>query len=129
MITEDMKVAMQGIIPSVISTCDANGIPNVAMISQAYYVDEDHVAISNQFFNKTIRNIQVIPKACLIVQNPIDRSHWKLNIEYSHSETDSELFEQMEMQLEAIASMVGMEDVFKLKAAVVFKVLSVQFSF
>jgi hypothetical protein len=35
----------------------------------------------------------------------------------------------MEMQLEAIASMVGMEDVFKLKAAVVFKVLSVQFSF
>jgi hypothetical protein len=50
---------------------------------------------------------------------------WVLDLKYSHSETESDLFEQMEMQLEAIASMQGMEDVFKLKAAEVFTLLSV----
>ena len=32
----------------------------------------------------------------------------------------------MEMQLEAIASMTGMQDIFKLEAAYVFRVLSVK---
>ncbi len=126
MITEEMKVAMQGIIPSIIATCDADGMPNTTVISQTYYVDESHVAISHQFFNKTIRNIRVIPKACLLITEPEEGNQWKMQVEYSHSESEGELFEQMSMQLEAIASMVGMEDVFELKAAEIFRVLSVE---
>ncbi len=126
MITEEMKVAMQGIIPSIIGTCDAEGMPNTTVISQTYYVDEVHVAISHQFFNKTIRNIRVIPKACLLITDPEEGNQWKLQLEFSHSESEGDLFEQMSMQLEAIASMVGMEDVFELKAAEIFKVMSVQ---
>lgn len=126
MITEEMKVAMQGMVPSVIATCDADGIPNVTLISQTYYVDTQHVAISHQFFNKTIRNIQEVPTACVLIQHPEAAVHWVLQLTYSHSETDGDLFEQMSMQLEAIASMVGMEDVFKLEAAEVFRVLSVE---
>ncbi len=117
---------MQGIIPSIIGTCDAEGMPNTTVISQTYYVDEVHVAISHQFFNKTIRNIRVIPKACLLITDPEEGNQWKLQLEFSHSESEGDLFEQMSMQLEAIASMVGMEDVFELKAAEIFKVMSVQ---
>jgi predicted pyridoxine 5'-phosphate oxidase superfamily flavin-nucleotide-binding protein len=127
MITDDMKIAMQGMIPSVIATCDAEGIPNTTVISQTYYVDAHHIAISHQFFNKTIRNIQVIPKACLLITNPESGNQWKMQIEYSHSETEGNLFDQMSMQLEAIASMIGMEGIFVLKAAEVFKVNSVEF--
>ena len=50
----------------------------------------------------------------------------KADLKYSHSETDGDLFDEMEMQLEAIASMQGREDVFKLKAAEVFTVLAVE---
>jgi len=127
MITEEMKVALQGMIPSVIATCDAEGMPNTTVISQAYYVDEEHVAISHQFFSKTIRNIRINPKACLVITNPEQGNQWKMQLEYSHSESEGQLFEQMSMQLEAIASMVGLEDVFELKAAEVFNVLSVEF--
>jgi len=125
MISEEMKTAMKGIIPSTMSTCNSGGVPNISYISQLYYVDENHVAISNQFFNKTIRNIRENPLACVNIVSPEDFSMWVLDLKYSHSETESDLFEQMEMQLEAIASMQGMEDVFKLKAAEVFTLLSV----
>ena len=127
MITEEMRVAMQGMIPSVIATCDAEGIPNTTIISQAYYVDEAHIAISHQFFSKTIRNIRINPKACLVMTNPEEGNQWKMQLEYTHSESEGELFDQMSMQLEAIASMVGMEDVFELKAAEIFNVISVEF--
>ncbi len=125
MISEEMKIAMKGIIPSTMATCNLEGVPNISYISQLYYVDENHVAISNQFFNKTIRNIQENPLACVNIVSPEDFSMWVLDLKYSHSETESDLFEQMEMQLEAIASMQGMEDVFKLKAAEVFTLLFV----
>ena len=125
MISEEMKIAMKGIVPSTMSTCNLEGVPNISYISQLYYVDQNHVAISNQFFNKTIRNIQENPLACVNIVSPEDFSMWVLDLKYSHSETESDLFEQMEMQLEAIASMQGMEDVFKLKAAEVFTVLSI----
>ena len=125
MISEEMKIAMKGIVPSTMSTCNLEGVPNISYISQLYYVDQNHVAISNQFFNKTIRNIRENPLACVNIVSPEDFSMWVLDLKYSHSETESDLFEQMEMQLEAIASMQGMEDVFKLKAAEVFTLLSV----
>ena len=126
MITEEMKGALQGLIPSTIATCDEEGMPNTTLISQAYFVDEEHVALSHQFFNKTIRNIRVVPKACLLIKDPEFGDQWKLQLTYSHSETEGELFDEMSMQLEAIASMCGMENVFELKSAEIFRVISVE---
>jgi flavin reductase (DIM6/NTAB) family NADH-FMN oxidoreductase RutF len=126
MITEDMKMAMKGIVPSAIVTSNSEGVPNISYISQIYYVDENHVAVSHQFFNKTIRNIKENPFACVNLLSPDDFYMWNVDLEYSHSETEGDLFDEMEMQLEAIASMQGMEDVFKLKAAEVFTVLAVK---
>jgi hypothetical protein len=126
MITEEMKIAMQGILPSLIATCDAEGIPNVVAISQTYFVDKDHVAISHQFFNKTIRNLQTNPNVCLAILHPFEPRTWVLQATHSHTEKEGELFDQMFMQLEAIASMIGMEGVFKLHAAEIFKINSVE---
>lgn len=126
MIKEEMKPALQGIVPSCIVTCSKDGIPNATYISQVYYVDEEHVALSHQFFNKSIRNIRENPKASVNIVSPEDFSMWKLDLQYSHSENEGELYDQMSLQLEAIASMTGMEDVFKLKSAEVFKIIAVQ---
>ena len=65
------------------------------------------------------------PRASANILSPEGFTQWILDLEYSRTETEGDLFEQMSMQLEAIASMCGMEDVFRLKAAEVFKLLSV----
>lgn len=122
MITEELLPCMQGFLPSTIITVDADGVPNTTVISQTYYVDEEHVALSNQFFNKTVRNYRANPKACVILLDPRNYEAWLLEITHLRSEVEGPLFDQMEMQLEAIASMCGMEDVFSLQSAEVFKV-------
>ena len=38
--------------PSWITSCSKDGEPNTTVISQIWYVDEKHVALSFQFFNK-----------------------------------------------------------------------------
>ena len=125
-ITEHMRGAMQGIIPSMIVTASKEGVPNIAYISQVFYVDDKHVALSHQFFNKSIRNLHENPYVCANIVNPDDCKTWKLNLAFSHSETEGELFEGMRAQLEAIASMMGLEDVFSLKAAEVFSIVDIE---
>ena len=126
MITPDMHPAMQGVFPSVIVTCNKAGEPNTTTISQVFFVDETHVALSFQFFNKTIRNVRENPKATVQIMCPQTLLAWSLEVEFDHSETEGELFEQMDMQLEAIASMSGMSGIFKLQGADVYRVKSVQ---
>src|SRR5688500_7573641 len=123
---EEIKPAMQGMVPSMIVTSSLDGIPNITFISQVYYVDPEHVALSFQFFNKTIRNIRENPYAFVNVVDPSVSFAWDLELKYHHSETEGPVFDQMDMQLEAIASMTGMSDIFKLKAADIYEVLSVE---
>jgi hypothetical protein len=47
-----------------------------------------------------------------------------LQLEYTHSETKGPIFDEMDMQIEAIASASGMSGVFKLKAADIYRVRS-----
>jgi hypothetical protein len=125
MISDEMKPAMQGMVPSTIITCSSDGTPNATVISQVYYVDELHVGISFQFFNKTIRNVRENPHASVTIIHPMTCENWTLDIEYIRSETTGEVFDTMDMQLEAFASMAGMSHVFKLKAADIYRVKSV----
>ena len=125
MITEEMIAGMQGAMPSALATVDEAGVPNVSYISQVFYVDDSHIALSNQFFNKSMRNISNNGIATVNISRPDTMEAWYLELKYKESQTDGDLFENMKMQLEAIASMMGMEDVFKLRASEVFKVIKV----
>ncbi len=122
---DEIKPAMQGIIPSHVVTCSADGTPNASAISQIYYVDADHVALSHQFFNKTKRNVSENPKASAWLIHPETFDTWDLELEFDHSETRGPIFDAMDMQIEAIASMVGMKGIFKLRAADIYRVVSV----
>ena len=122
---DEIRAAMQGVIPSHVVTCAADGTPNASAISQVYYVDADHVALSHQFFNKTKRNIEENPQAAVWLIHPETFETWDLELVFDHSETSGPIFDVMNMQIEAIASMVGMKGIFKLRAADVFRVVSV----
>jgi hypothetical protein len=121
---DEIKPATQGVIPSQVATCSLDGTPNVSVVSQVYYVDSDHVALSYQFFSKTIKNIKENPRALAWVINPETFESWDLEIEYDHSETSGPVFDTMDMQIEAIASMTGMKGIFKLRAADIYRVIS-----
>ena len=51
MIKDKHMPALQGMFPSWITSCSSDGEPNTTVISQIWYVDETHVALSFQFFN------------------------------------------------------------------------------
>ncbi len=116
-ITQEMLPAMQGVIPPVLSTCSAEGMPNVTAISQVYYVDDSHIAISRQFFNKTFRNLKENLNLSVVITSPETFSMWKIRLRFVESQSDGPVYDQMAMQLEAIATMQGMTDVFSLQSA------------
>ena len=115
----------QGDIPNVLATVSADGVPNVIFLSQVMVVDDDHVAISNQFLRKTMQNLAENPVATLLVIDPGDGESYKLLARHVRSERDGEGFEEARFALDSLAAMVGMQDVFSLKCLEVFRVLDV----
>ena len=123
---DDLWPCFQGIIPAALSTCSRDGTPNITFISQVYYVDSKHVAISFQFFSKTHRNVRENPLACAMILDPRTLQAHRVYLRYEHSESSGPLFESMSLQLQAVASYSGMTDVFRLRAADVYEVLRIE---
>lgn len=126
MITDEHMPCLQGMFPSWMTTCSMEGEPNTTVISQVWYVDAEHVALSFQFFNKTKKNISENPHAFATIVNPGTMARYNLELEFDHSETNGDLFDDMDMKLEAIASMTGMSGIFKLQAADIYTVTSLK---
>ena len=123
---ESLATCFQGILPAQLFTCSADGIPNAAYLSHVEYVDESHVALSFQFFNKSRRNVAANPQALVMVPDPDTGQGWLLRVRFVRSETEGPLFEQMALRIEAIASYCGLKGIFKLRAADVYEVLSIE---
>ncbi|HEX7153932.1 MAG TPA: GAF domain-containing protein [Thermoanaerobaculia bacterium] len=122
----DLFRCFQGVVPSILATSDGRGVPNITYVSQVYFVDERHVALSCQFFNKTRRNLDANPNAAAEVYDPVSMQAYRLKLRFLRSEKQGSLFDAMDLRIQAIASMTGMAGVFKLLAADVFEVLKVE---
>src|SRR5215471_14248166 len=120
----DIRRAFQGLVPSIIATADSRGTPNVTYVSQVYFLDDSHVALSCQFFNKTRRNLDENPNACAEVIDPVTLQAYRLKLRFLRSEKSGPLFDTMSLRIDAIASHTGMSGVFRLIAADVFEVVS-----
>jgi len=112
-------------VPSAIATCAPDGTPNVTKLSQVHYVDEEHVALTYQFFNKTRENVLANARATVEVVDPVTAAHYHLHLEYLRTETAGPLFENMKARLAAIASHSGMSKVFRLRGSDVYRVRSI----
>lgn len=123
---QDIRACFEGAIPAILATCGADGVPNVAYISQVFYADERHVALSFQFFNKTRQNILANPHATVLLLDPTTARFYRLAIRYLRTETAGPLFEGMRAQLAGIASHSGMEGVFRLLGSDVYEVEQIE---
>lgn len=124
---EHVRDCMEGVLPAVIATSSADGTPNVTYLSKVMFVDAEHVAISNQFFSKTAANIRENPRAQITLLQPSSGRQLRLDTELERSEDAGELFEQVRAEIDAIASLMHMEAVFRLRSVDVYRVLSREF--
>lgn len=123
---EQLRPCFEGVVPSMLATCDATGIPNVTYVSQVHYVDGEHVALSFQFFNKTRENILANPQATVLLIHPETARFYRAALLYRRTETAGPLFETMKAKLAGIASQTGMAGVFRLLGSDVYQVLDVE---
>ncbi len=126
MLPEAIRSALDNASDGVITTCALDGTPNATVISQVWYVDPRHVALSFQFFNKTIKNVRENPFVQVSLFDFGLGTRWLLSLRYDHSETEGKIFDAMDMRLEVIASMQGLSGVFRLRAADIYEVLAVE---
>lgn len=121
-----IRECLEGVLPGNIATCGADGMPNIAYLSQLQYFDSEHVALSYQFFNTTRRNVLASQYARVSTISPLTGAHYRLKLQYLRTEESGPLFENMKARLAGIASHTGMSGVFRLLGADIYRVLVIE---
>ncbi len=112
-----------GGIPAVFATADADGVPNVTYLSRAQRIGDDRLALSNQFMSKTSRNLAANPRGSLLLVDPATHDEYRLTLVWERTERHGPVFERLRADVDALAELQGMRDVFRLRAADVFRVV------
>jgi predicted pyridoxine 5'-phosphate oxidase superfamily flavin-nucleotide-binding protein len=122
----EIAACFEGVIPAEIATASADGVPNVTHLSRVHMVDDERVALSNQFFSKTMRNLAENPHACVVVVDPLSYDSYRMMLVYERTERRGPIFERLRRDVDAIAALTGMAGVFKLRSADIYRVVAVE---
>ena len=122
----DLALCFEGAVPAVIATASAEGVPNVTYLSRVRMVDGERIALSNQFFSKTQRNLAENPRASVLLIDPTTYDQFRLTVVYERTERRGPVFEQLRADVDAVAVLHHMQDVFKLRAADIYRVLDIE---
>jgi len=123
---DELRRCMDGVIAGVVATAAPDGTPNVSFFSQVEYVDDEHVALSFQFFNKTHANVLAQSFASVCVIDPATGNSYRLHLQYVRTEASGPVFVRMKARLAGIASHEGMTGVFRLRGADIYRVLEIE---
>jgi predicted pyridoxine 5'-phosphate oxidase superfamily flavin-nucleotide-binding protein len=119
----EISGCFEGVVPAVIATASRDGCPNVTPLSRVHLVDDNHVALSNQFFSKTLRNLAENPYASVLLIDPQTYDEYRLFLKYERTEKRGPVFDRLERDIELVAAMTGMSGVFRLKSADIYRVV------
>jgi len=115
-----------GVIPPMIGTCSAAGEPNVTHLSQLHLIDDEHLALSNQFFGKTSANLAENPVASVLVTDSQTYDTYRFELRYERTESTGPVFDQMRASIDAIAALMDMEEVFGLRGADIYEIVAIE---
>lgn len=122
----DLNVCFEGAVPAVIATASSGRTPNITYLSRVRMVDESHIALSNQFFSKTSRNLAENPRASVLLIDPTTYQQYRLRVVYERTERRGPVFDQLSQDVDAAGAMHGMQDVFRLRAADIYRVTDIE---
>lgn len=119
-------VCCEGMVPAVIATSAGDGTPNVTFLSRVHVVDDERVALSNQFFSKTARNLAENPRASVVLIDPVEYRQFRLGLVYERTERRGRVFDRLREDVELIAALSNMSEVFRLRAADIYRVVDLE---
>ncbi len=122
----EMRRMFEGVIPPGMCSVAADGTPHVTYLSHAEYVDAEHLALTFQFFNRSRQNVLATQRIALMVDDPYTGAGVVLQMRYLRTETEGPVFERLRAKLAGIAAQTGMEGVFKLRGADIYRVESLR---
>ena len=122
----EIAACFEGIVPAEIATASADGVPNVTHLSRVHMIDDERVALSNQFFSKTTRNLAENPHACVVVVDPTNYDSYRMMLVYERTERRGPVFERLRRDIDVIAGLTGMEGIFKLRSADIYRVSEIE---
>lgn len=118
----DLTACFEGVIPSVLATVDAEGMPNISYLSHVHRIDDGRVALSNQFFSKTVENVRHTGGATLMVVDGHSGEQHLLDLAWEGAQDSGELFDRMAAHLRAMSAPQGMAEVMRLRSADIYRV-------
>lgn len=119
-----IRNCFEGVIPSAIATLDRDGIPNISYLSHVVFVDDEHVALSNQFFSKTAANVQETGVATTVVVDGRTGEQYELDLAFDRSVREGEIFTCLAAQIQATAPQHGEGVAWSLRSADIYRVRS-----
>ena len=122
---QSLSACFEGVVPSIIATASPDGVPNISYLSHVALVDDERVALSNQFFSKTAANIRANPAAALLLVDARNGAQYRLAVAFERSLDSGALFDEMAAQLRASSAQLGMADVMRLRGVDIYRVNSV----
>ena len=99
----DIERCFGGAIPAVMCTVSADGTPNVTYLTKAHRVDDERIALSNQFMSKTARNLAANPWASLLLIDPVSYNEYRLTITYERTDRKGRVFDRLRKDVDDIA--------------------------
>ncbi len=117
-----LRRMFEGVIPATMCSVSVDGMPQMCFLSQVEYVDEQHVALSFQFFNRSRENILATKRCAVAVDDPYTAAGVRLQLLYLRTESTGPVFERMKAKLAGIAAHSGMDKVYHLQGADIYLV-------
>ncbi len=115
-VTEEIKESLKGTKIAFLATASKDGAPNVVPIGAFKFLDNETLLISDQFFNKTLKNLQENPRISFVWWGEKGGFQVKADITIH---TEGEVFRQN------VEWVRGIKETLRPKSAVVGKITDV----
>jgi hypothetical protein len=73
-----------------------------------------------------MRNLAENPRASVVVIDATDYRMFRLRLEYERTERRGPVFDRLSRDVDTIAALTGMQDVFKLRSADIYRVVDIE---
>jgi predicted pyridoxine 5'-phosphate oxidase superfamily flavin-nucleotide-binding protein len=115
--TERMQELFNAVRTAILSTATPNGIPNAVPVGAKKIIDNETILISDQFFNKTLANMQANPHVALTFWEGHEGYQLKGTVTI---ETSGRRFEETSRWIQEMSERAGFP--LKSKGAVILKI-------